>query len=326
MSENKETHSLGFHTRAAKNYVDGKKAHRPLSTPIMQGTIFQMESSESLGELFRTKADTVYTRFGNPTLSAAAEKMATLEGAEAALVFSSGMGAITTSLLAVLRSGDHVVAQRNIFAQTFTFLNIFARSLGIETDFVDATNMEELEQAVRPTTVLLYIETPSNPLLEIVDIHAIARMTQAKGILLFVDSTFATPFLQNPLVLGANLVLHSGSKYIGGHADLLCGVAAGNSSLIQTIRNAQTLLGNILDPHAAWVLLRGIKTLGVRIERQCENALELARFLGSQENVIQVNYPWLESSPFCQLARRQMTGGGGMLSFMVSGGLASARA
>jgi methionine-gamma-lyase len=285
-----------------------------------------MESSEALGALFKEGADTVYTRFGNPTLTAAAEKIALLECAEAALVFSSGMGAITTSLLTVLKSGDHVVAQRNIFAQTFTFLDDPARSLGIATDFVNATNVEAVQRAIRPNTALIYIETPSNPLLEIVDIRAIAGIAQERKIPLFVDSTFATPYLQNALALGAALVLHSGSKYFGGHADLLCGIAAGEASLIQRIRKTQILLGNILDPHAAWVLLRGMKTLGLRVQRQSDNALELARLLESQKNILRVNYPWLESSPYYQLARQQMTGGGGMLSFEVAGGLKSARA
>ncbi|HSE39544.1 MAG TPA: aminotransferase class I/II-fold pyridoxal phosphate-dependent enzyme [Acidobacteriota bacterium] len=316
---------IGFNTRAAKTYLDDKKTKRPLTIPILQGTTFEMESSEELGRLFKKGADVVYTRFGNPTITAAAEKCAAIEGSDAAAVFSSGMGAITTSLLAVLKSGDHVVAQKNIFAQTFTFLTQVAYRLGIQTTFVDARNPEEVQQAIRPSTVLVYIESPSNPLLDIVDIRKIVQITKKAGVLLYIDSTFATPFVQRPMELGADVVLHSGSKYFGGHSDLLCGIAAFNTNLIERMRIMQILLGNIMDPHAAWVLLRGIKTLGVRVQRQCENAYELVKFLASHKKVVNVNYPFLETSPYFAVARSQMAHGGGMISFEPVGGVESAR-
>jgi methionine-gamma-lyase len=319
------THRKGFHTRAAHTYLDGRKVSRPLSPPIIQATTFQAETSESHGALFRDGADTLYTRMGNPTLSSAAEKVAALENAERALVFGSGMGAITTALLTFLESGDRVVAQREIFAQTFTFLDRLARSLGIETDFVDATRMDEVTEAIRPNTRLIYIETPSNPLLHVVDIRAAVEIARERGIMLLVDSTFASPYLQNPLDLGATLVIHSGTKFLGGHSDVMCGVIAGEDSLIRRIRETQIMLGTILDPHAAWLLLRGMKTLGVRVQRQCDSALEVARFLAGHKGVTAVHYPWLEGSPFHDLARTQMRGGGGVLSFEVEGGLEGAR-
>jgi methionine-gamma-lyase len=322
----KDNPSTGFHTRAAQTYADGKKENRPLSTPILQSTNFQAASSEQLGSLFKAKSKSFYTRFGHPTLAAAAEKVALLEGAEKALVFASGMGAITTALLAVLKSGDHVVAQRNIFAQTFNFLNDMARGYGVETTFVDATHKEEVVEALRPHTALLYVESPSNPLLKVVDIRALADLVRERNIPLFIDSTFASPYVQNPLALGATLVLHSGTKYLGGHSDVMCGAAAGDARLIRRIQEAQVLLGNIMDPHAAWLLLRGLKTLGVRVQRQCDTALEVARFLESQEGIVGVNYPWLESSPYFALAKQQMRGGGGVLAFEVDGGLKGARA
>lgn len=318
--------SIGFHTRAAKTYLDGKKMRRPLTVPITQGNIFQIESSEMLGKLFKEGADEVYTRFGNPTLTAACDKCASLESAEAALVFSSGMGAISTSLLTMLRSGDHVVTQQNIFAQTFTFLTIVGKSLGIESSFVNAANPEEVRRAIRPSTKLIYIETPSNPLLQIVDIRAIVAIAKEAGLPVFVDNTFATPYVQKPITIGADLVLHSGSKYFAGHNDLMCGIAAGNAPLIKRIRQMQILLGNILDPHAAWVLLRGIKTLGVRVQRQSENAYAIARFLETQEKIVRVNYPFLESSSQFQIARSQMSCGGGMISFEPAGGVEASRA
>ncbi len=316
----------GFNTRAAKTHIDGRKILRPLTIPIMQGTTFEMESSEELGSLFKNTADIVYTRFGNPTISAASQKCASLEGAESAVVFSSGMGAITTSLLSVLKSGDHVVAQQNIFAQTFTFLTKVAKTLGIETTFVNAYEPEEIKRAIRSETVLIYIETPSNPVLEIADIRKIAKIAKDAKLLLYVDSTFATPYVQKPIELGANLVLHSGSKYFGGHNDLLCGIAAGDASLIQRVRSMQILLGNIMDPHAAWVLLRGIKTLGLRVQRQSENAYEIAKFLKAQKNIIHVHYPWLNSSRGFEIAQSQMASGGGMVSFEPSGGVEASRA
>ena len=317
--------TIGFHTRAAKTYLDGKKTRRPLTIPIMQGNIFQIESSEMLGKLFKEGADEVYTRFGNPTLTAACEKCALLESGEAALVFSSGMGAISTALLSVLRSGDHVVAQQNIFAQTFTFLTAVGKSLGIESSFVNAANPEEVRRAIRPSTKLIYIETPSNPLLQIVDIRAIVGIAKEANLPVFVDNTFATPYVQKPITMGADLVLHSGSKYFAGHNDLMCGIAAGNASLIKRIRQMQILLGNILDPHAGWVLLRGIKTLGVRVQRQSENAFAIARFLETQKKIAYVNYPLLESSSQFQVARSQMSCGGGMVSFEPVGGVKASR-
>ena len=320
-------HDVGFNTQAVKTYLDGLREHRPLGVPIAQTTNFQFASSQALGEAFhdRLHAPPVYTRFGHPTLAAAEAKLARLEGGDAAVVFDSGMGAITSSLLAVLAAGDHVVAQREIFAQTFTFLDEKARSFGIETSFVDADDLGSLMAAMRPETRVIYIETPSNPLLRVVDIAAVGRIAASHGALLFVDGTFASPYLQNPLHLGAHLVLHSGTKFLGGHADLMCGVAVGDDDLVGQIRQTQALLGGLLDPHAAWLLLRGLKTLGVRVQRQCDTALALARFLAEQDGVLRVHYPWLEGSPYVGLAREQMRGGGGVVSFEVAGGLAGAR-
>jgi len=315
----------GFDTRAAHTYLDGKRQSRPLSPPIVRATTYQAETSEVQGRLLRDGADTLYTRMGNPTLTAAAAKVADLENAERALVFGSGMGAITTTLLTFLVSGDHVVAQREIFAQTYTFLDRKARALGIETTFVDSTRAGEIAAAIRPETKLIYIETPSNPLLQIVDIRAVAEIARERDLLLLVDSTFASPVLQNPLDLGADLVLHSGTKYLGGHSDVLCGAVAGADALVGPIRETQILLGTILDPQAAWLLLRGMKTLGVRVRRQCDNALAVARFLAGRQGVLAVHYPGLEGSPYHDLARAQMRGGGGVLSFEVEGGLKAAR-
>ncbi len=317
----------GLNTRGVATYQDGNKVNRPLSIPIVQSSTFQVDTSASMGTLYRDRADTLYARIGNPTISEASKKIALLEEADAGLVFGSGMGAITTSLFAVLKPGDHVVAQRDIFAQTYQFLDRFMPKMNVETTFVDATDSEELKRAIRSSTALIYIETPSNPLLKVVDIGAVAAMAKENNVPhLFVDSTFASPVLQNPLGAGATLVLHSATKFLAGHGDLTCGAVAGGRDLIAKIREVQILLGPVMDPHAAWLLLRGIKTLGVRVKRQCESALKIARFLEKSDRVESVHYPWLESSPYYALARKQMRGGGGVLSFEVSGGAGAARA
>jgi len=315
----------GFNTIAARTYSDDKKMNRPLSIPIVPATTYQAESSEKHGELYKEIADTFYLRFGNPTQTAAAKKIAELEGAEEGIVFSSGMGAVTTSLMALLSSGTHVIAQREIFAQTVSFLDLLRGSFGVEVDYIDMTEYSKINDLIRKNTALIYIETPSNPLLKIADIKSIAAIASSREIPLFVDSTFASPYLQNPITLGATLTLHSGTKFLGGHTDLMCGAAAGSKFIIEKILQMRRLLGTILDPHSSWLLLRSMKSLGLRMQMQCDTALKLAEFLEAQSDVTVVNYPWLESSPYYELARTQMRGGGGVISFEVNGGLAGAR-
>ena len=322
-----EEKKYGLNTRGVATYLDEKKINRPLNIPIVQSSTFQVDTSMAMGKLYRGRADTLYSRIGNPTVSEASKKIALLEDAGAALVFGSGMGAITTALLSVLKPGDHVVAQRDIFAQTYQFLERFMPRMDIETTFVDATDLHDLMNAIRPSTALIYVETPSNPLLKVVDIGGAAEIMKNKKVPhLFVDSTFASPILQNPLEQGATLALHSATKFLSGHGDLTCGAAAGHRELIAEIHEMQIMLGTVMDPHPAWLLLRGLKTLGVRMNRQCESALKIARFLEKSDKVETVYYPWLGGSPYYALARRQMRGGGGVLSFEVSGGAAAARA
>jgi cystathionine beta-lyase/cystathionine gamma-synthase len=312
-------------TTAVRTYHDKAKQPRPLSIPILQAVNFEAESSVQLGRDFKNGSAYVYQRFGHPTSQAAGEKIALLEGAEAGAVFSSGMGAISTTLLALIaENGAHVVAQRQIFAQTFTFLDSALRHFGVETTFVDVRDEVALRAVFRTNTRLLYIESPSNPLLNVVDIRRAAAIAHEHGALLLIDSTFASPFLQNPLALGADVVLHSATKFLAGHSDVMCGAVAGPAALIRRIEQMQVLLGTILDPHSCWLLLRGIKTIGVRVQRQAENALALARFLQRQAAVESVEYPWLESSPSFGVAAKQMRGGGGVLTFTLKGGVEAA--
>ncbi len=312
-------------TTAVRTYHDKAKQPRPLSIPIVQAVNFEAASSMQLGQDFKTGSAFVYQRFGHPTSRAAGEKIALLEGAEAGAVFSSGMGAISTTLMALIaESGAHVVAQRQIFAQTFTFLDVALRHFGVETTFLDVRNEDALRAAFRKNTRLLYIESPSNPMLNVVDIRRAAAIAHEHGALLLIDSTFASPFLQNPLALGADVVLHSATKFLAGHSDVMCGAVAGPAALVRKIEQMQILLGTILDPHSCWLLLRGIKTIGVRVQRQAENALALARFLHRHDAVESVEYPWLETSPSFGIAAKQMRGGGGVLTFTLKGGIESA--
>lgn len=312
-------------TKAAKTHNDGQRMQRPLSIPIHPAVNFQAESSRQLGVAFKTGSKMVYQRFGHPTSEAAAEKIALLEGAEAALVFSSGMAAICTTLLALTgSSGAHVVAQREIFAQTFTFLSETLPRFGVETVFINVSDLQELQNALRPQTKLVYIESPSNPLLRVADIAAISAIAHERKIPVLIDSTFASPYLQNPLQLGASVVLHSATKFLAGHSDVMCGAAAGSRNLIDKIADMQCLLGTILDPHACWLLLRGIKSLGIRVQRQTDSALAIAKFLQGQAVVERVHYPWLEGTPYHRIATKQMRGGGGVLSFQFKDGYSAA--
>jgi cystathionine gamma-synthase len=313
---------LGFDTQLVRVRANG--ANQPLSEPIVLATTYSAPSAVRPREMFQDGSTTFYRRFGNPTAAAAARLIADLEGAEEGILFGSGMGAISTSLFAILRAGDHVIASREIFAQTRTLLDTTLRGYGVETEFVDARVASEVTSRIRPNTRLIYVETPSNPLLHIVDIAAIASALKP-GIELYVDATFGSPALQSPIHLGATLSIHSATKFLGGHSDVLGGVASGRRELISRIRDMQILLGTVQDPHAAWLLMRGIRTLGVRVRRQAESALALARKLSLHSSVEAVFYPFLESDPGYAIASKQMRGGGGVVSFVVKGGTSASR-
>jgi cystathionine beta-lyase/cystathionine gamma-synthase len=298
----------------------GTNLHRkngPLVTPIFQSSTFEVTDNDE--QVRATPTDMFYTRYGNPTCTVAEKSIADLEGADGALLFASGMGAITTSLLALVKSGDHIVAQRDIYGGVTKFLTQWLPKLGVETTFVDTTSYGQHEDAIRPNTKLLYLESPTNPTLRVVDLKKAAAIAKKHGLITAIDSTFATPINSRPVEFGIDLILHSGTKYFSGHSDLICGVAAGRSDLIAKIKETRTTLGGTMDPHAAWLLLRGIKTLAVRVQRQNDNALRIAQFLAGHSKVAKVHYPFLEGHPQRALAMDQMTGGGGVLSFEVDG-------
>jgi cystathionine beta-lyase/cystathionine gamma-synthase len=316
-------HQYRPETEAVRGGTDLSRKNGPLATPIYQTSTF--EAADVAAAIECTTSDQFYTRYGNPTVTVAEGAIKELEGADGALLFASGMGAVTSAVMALVKSGDHIVSQRDIYGGATKFLGDWLPKLGVETTFVDSTDYDEYARAIRPTTRLLYLESPTNPTLKIVDLHKAASLAKQHNLLTMIDSTFATPINTRPVEFGIDLVMHSGTKYFGGHSDLICGVVAGRLDLIERIHETRTILGVTMDPHAAWLLLRGIKTLAVRVQRQNESALRIAKFLSRHTGVRQVHYPFLEGHPQYELAVAQMQGGGGMLSFEIEGSGEDAR-
>ena len=310
-------HNRHPETEAVRGGTDLHKKNGPLATPIYQTSTFEVTDSDQ--QVRATSTDMFYTRYGNPTHTVAEKAIAELEGADAALLFASGMNAITTAMLSLLKSGDHVVAQRDIYGGATKFFSQWLPKFGIETTFVDTVEYDQHARAIQRNTKLLYMESPTNPTLRVVDLRQVTALARQHNLITFIDSTFATPINQRPADFGIDLIMHSGTKYFAGHSDLICGIVAGRQELVQKIHETRTTLGGTMDPHAAWLLLRGIKTLAVRVQRHNDNALRVARFLAQHAKVRRVHYPFLEGHPQRALAMEMMHGGGGVLSFEVDG-------
>ena len=310
-------HKFRQETEAVRGGTSLHKKNGPVATPIYQTSTFEVADSQE--QLRATETDRFYTRYGNPTHTVAETAIAELEGTDAALLFSSGMAAITTSILSLVKAGDHIVAQRDIYGGVTKFLSQWLPKLGVETTFVDTNDIEQHERAIRPNTKILHVESPTNPIAKVVDLEKIAALGKKRGLVTTIDSTFSTPINCRPAEWGIDLVLHSGTKYMGGHADIICGIAAGPRDLIDRIHHVRTTLGCCMDPHGAFLLLRGIKTLAVRVQRHNENALRIAEFLSRHPKVTRVHYPMLKGSPHYELAKKQMAGAGGVVSFEVEG-------
>jgi cystathionine beta-lyase/cystathionine gamma-synthase len=304
-------------TEAVRGGTDLHKKNGPVTTPIYQTASFEVTDNDQ--QVRATSTDMFYTRYGNPTHTVAEKAIAELEGADAALLFASGMNAITTSMLSLLKSGDHVVAQRDIYGGATKFFSQWLPKFGIETTFVDTVEYDQHARAIQPNTKLLYLESPTNPTLRVVDLRKVTALARQHSLITFIDSTFATPINQRPADFGIDLIMHSGTKYFAGHSDLICGIVAGRQELVQKIHETRTTLGGTMDPHAAWLLLRGIKTLAVRVQRQNDNALRVAQFLAQHAKVRRVHYPFVAGHPQRALAMELMHGGGGVLSFEVDG-------
>lgn len=313
-------HGWGFQTKAIHGGTNPDN-NKSVATPIYQTSTFRFDTVEEGARLGQgIGPGYYYTRWGNPTGRVFEEKIALLEGAEDALATSSGMAAISTAVLSLVKRGDHVVAPRAIYQATYELFREILPDFGVEVTFLNAPTVEAYERALRQNTRLLYIETPNNPLLQITDIAAVCSLARAHGAMTIADNTFATPYNQNPISLGVDVVVHSATKYIGGHSDVTAGVILGSREVIQRIKHRFRIYGSVLDPFASWLLIRGLKTLGVRMERHNANAQRLAEFLASHPAVERVYYPGLPSHPGHEIAKRQMRGFGGMLSFEVKGG------
>jgi cystathionine beta-lyase/cystathionine gamma-synthase len=266
-----------------------------------------------------------YTRWGNPTLRALEERLAALEGAEAAVVTASGMAAVSSLIFTFLSSGDHLIASEVCYAGSVELFGLHLSRFGIDVSLVDTNDLAAVQAALRPNTKMVYAETPANPILRISDISELSRIAHEAGVLLAVDSTWASPGLQKPIPLGADLVVHSLTKYLNGHGDALGGAVLGVQKHIQRIRKEMLVhLGGALSPFNAWLILRGLITLPMRMTQHCQNAQVIAQFLESHPKVERVFYPGLESHPHHALAARQMSGFGGMLTFRLKGGLGAA--
>ena len=296
-----------------------------VSPPIYQTATFRTDSAADFNQRSeQSRHPEFYARYGSPNASQVESVLAALEGAESALVTASGMGAVSAAVLSIVGQGDHVVAQSNHYGATVNLLQKLLPRFGVEVTQVDQRDASAFERAAKPNTKLIMAESPSNPVIALTDLRAVAAMAKPRGIITLVDSTFATPINQRPLDLGFDLVFHSATKYFGGHSDLLAGVVMGSKEWIDKIWDTHIVLGAVLGPFDAWLILRGLRTLSLRVQRHNENAMALAQFLEGHHAVKAVHYPGLKSHPQHELACRQMSGFGGMLSFEVKGGMEAA--
>jgi methionine-gamma-lyase len=290
-----------------------------VSVPIYNASLYAFSDAESGGKIHNYEAEGYfYSRLGNPTTDALEKALCELEKGEDALCFASGMAAITTTILGLVQTGAHIVAPESHYATTNAFFSFLGENFGVETTFVDAANPENYRLAARRNTRIFYIETPANPALQITDIAEVARAAREKNIISIADNTFATPYNQNPLLLGVDLVVHSATKYLGGHSDLSAGAIVGKREIVDKIRHStMKLFGGCLAPNTAWLVLRGIKTLALRMEKHNSNAVEIARFLATHPKVKAVFHPSLPTHPNHETAKKQMRGFGGMIAFDV---------
>lgn len=322
MKDPQQFATLAVHAGEAPCQVTGA-----VDTPIYLSTTFAAVDSDEMAALYSgEKPGYMYTRYGNPTVHALERKIAALEGGEAAQAFATGMAAVSSAILGYVKAGDHVVAARSLYGATYNFLNRKLPAMGASTTFVQSTRVEDFEKALQPNTRLIYFESPSNPILEILDIAALGGMARAHGIPSIMDNTFASPALQQPLKLGISVVVHSATKYLCGHGDAMGGLVIGPRDYIQHLnRDIIRDFGGVMSPFTAWLMLRGTRTLHVRMPVHCANAQKVAEFLAQHPKVERVNYPGLPGHPGHDLAKRQMKAFGAMMSFEAKGGYESGK-
>lgn len=302
---------------------DSSQHHDSLSIPLYQTSTFAFSSAEQGERRFAgEETGNIYSRLGNPTVRVVEERMAELENGQSALAFGSGMAAVSAALIHVTKTGDHILCSRGIYGCTFGLLEIMQEKYNISHSFNAMSTEQDIEASIRPETVCIYVETPINPTMEIVDLELVGKIAQKHGLKLIVDNTFSSPFLQNPIDFGADYVLHSATKYINGHGDVIAGVLIGKDveDMMNLRMTVQKDFGGIISPFDAWLLIRGMKTLHVRMDRHSENAEKLVTFLKSEPLVKEISYPFDPSHPQYEIAKKQMKAGGGLVSFNIQGG------
>ncbi len=301
-----------------------KNPYGTLAVPIFQTSTFVFDSAEQGGKRFALEeSGYIYSRLGNPTTTVLEDKIAELEHGEAAVATSSGMGAISSVMWTILKAGDHIISDKTLYGCTFAFFSHGLSRFGIEVSFVDTADAEAVKKAMKPNTRAVYLETPANPNLKIVDIKAIAEVAHSNpNTLVIVDNTFSTPYCQRPIELGADIVVHSATKYINGHGDVIAGIVISRKDLIDQIRlvGIKDMTGSVLGPMEAYLIIRGMKTLEVRMKKHCENAMKVAEFLAAHDKVAEVYFPGLKSHPGYDIAAKQMDAFGGIMSFELKGG------
>jgi methionine-gamma-lyase len=322
---NKEyLNNKGFGTKAIHG---GSKVDQygALATPIHQTATFVFDTADQGGNRFAgLEEGYVYSRMGNPTNTVLEEKLAILEGGEACMSMSSGIGAITSAIWTALKAGDHIVASKTIYGCTHAFLSHGIARFGVEVTFVDVTDPENIRKAMKENTRVVFLETPANPTLLITDIEEISKIAhESKNCIVMVDNTFSTPYLQRPLDLGADVVVHSGTKFLNGHGDVIAGFVIGSKAFIDEVRmfGVKDMTGACLSPFDAYLIIRGMKTLEIRMDRHCENAMAVAEFLEAHPAVERVYFPGLKSFPQYALAKKQMSLPGAVIAFEIKGGV-----
>ncbi len=313
---------MKFNTRAIHSHHQHEKIYGAHTTPIYQTSTFIFENADQGGRRFSGEEEGfIYTRLGNPNMTEVGMRIANLEGTEKGLVTSSGMSAVSTTLMRHLSHGDHIIASDCLYGCSFGFITEVLPQYGIEVDTIDLTNEELLLNTIKDNTKVIYFETPANPTLKIIDIKKITTIAKSKGIKVVVDNTFMTPYLQSPIELGADIVIHSATKYIGGHGDVIAGIIVGKSEDINNIAFPYLKdFGGNSSPFDSWLLMRGIKTLGLRMERHCSNAQKVAEYLEKHPKIAKVYYPGLESFKGKEIADKQMRGYGGIIAFEMKDG------
>lgn len=310
--------TMSIHTGNHKNPFGA------LAVPIYQTSTFVFDSAEQGGKRFALEEEGyIYSRLGNPTTAVFEEKIAALEGGEAAVATSSGIGAITSTLWTLLKAGDHVIADKTLYGCTFAYLNHGVAKFGVEVDFIDTSDLALVRKTMKSNTRVVYLETPANPNMKVVDIKAVAEIAHTNpNTLVVVDNTFATPFCQRPLELGCDVVVHSVTKYLNGHGDVIAGVVISKKEIIDQVRlvGVKDMTGSVLGPTEAFYIIRGMKTFELRMRRHCENAMKVAEYLEAHDKIEKVYYPGLKSHDGYEVASKQMDAFGGILAFELKGG------